>query len=168
MEQKIIIDRYVSPLGDILIGDYQGQLCLCDWAESPHRAAVDRRIRQRLDVEMEEGKTKLTDRAAQELAEYFSQQRKVFDLPIMFCGTYFQCEVWDYLLSIPWGERINYGALARGIRRPRATRAVASAVGANAMAVIVPCHRVVPTSGDCGEYSGGRDVKRRLLELERP
>ena len=167
ISNKIVIDRFYSPLGEILLGDYQGRLCLCDWALSTHRIMVDRRIRQRLDAEIEKGRTELTIKAAVQLDGYFSQQRINFDLPLLFCGTFFQSEVWRYLMMVPYGTTKSYGDLSRDVRRPKAVRAVANAVGANALAIIVPCHRIVGVSGALGGYSGGTLVKRSLLLMEK-
>lgn len=81
-------------------------------------------------------------------------------------GTDFQLAVWTALCAIPAGRTISYGALAARIGCPGAARAVGSACGANPVAVLIPCHRVIAGDGSLGGYSGGLDVKRRLLELE--
>lgn len=81
-------------------------------------------------------------------------------------GTVFQREVWDALLAIPQGEVCTYGDIARVINRPKAARAVGSAVGENPVSLIVPCHRVVQQSGAIGHYGWGSDIKRHLLLAE--
>lgn len=167
MSSKIIIDRYPSPCGELVLGDCQGQLCLCDWALASHRTAIDRRISRWTGLQLEEGRTELTIETAGQLDEYFSKQCEMFSLPLLLCGTEFQREVWRYLLTIPYGETISYLDLAGEVRRPEAVRAVANAVGANALAVIVPCHRIVAASGALGGYSGGAEAKRNLLLLEK-
>ena len=88
-------------------------------------------------------------------------------LPLHVAGTDFQLEVWRALLAIPFGGTTSYGALAAKLSRPKACRAVGSAVGFNPVAVIIPCHRVLPVSGGLGGYRWGEERKRRLLDEER-
>ena len=102
-----------------------------------------------------------------QLGEYHAGVRRSFDLPLAFEGTEFQCSVWRALCEIPYGETWSYGQVAQRIARPRAVRAVGLANGANRIAIIVPCHRVVNTGGALGGYSSGLERKRYLLELER-
>jgi methylated-DNA-[protein]-cysteine S-methyltransferase len=105
--------------------------------------------------------------AIEQILEYLAGTREVFDLPLDLRGTPFQCEVWNALLAIPYGESRSYREVADAIGQPKALRAVGSASGANPVALIVPCHRVVATGGKLGGYAGGRDLKAHLLELER-
>ena len=81
-------------------------------------------------------------------------------------GTDFQRQVWRELLEIPTGQRVGYGTIASRIGRPTASRAVGSAVGANPISLLIPCHRVVPASGGIGNYRWNPDRKRALLEME--
>jgi AraC family transcriptional regulator of adaptative response/methylated-DNA-[protein]-cysteine methyltransferase len=93
--------------------------------------------------------------------------RKLDDaLSLDLQGTEFQREVWDQLLAIPAGKTRTYLDVAQAINRPKATRAVAQACGANPVAVVVPCHRVVMSDGSIGGYSGLPGVKKALLEAE--
>lgn len=112
------------------------------------------------------GKSKL-HAAARQLDEYFAGKRQQFDLPLRPSGTPFQLEVWGALLAIPYGETVSYADIARQIRRPRAVRAVGAANGANPLAIIVPCHRVIGSHGDLVGYGGGLPAKRWLLAHER-
>lgn len=105
--------------------------------------------------------------AARQLDEYFAGKRQQFDLPLHPSGTPFQLEVWGALLAIPYGETVSYADIARRIRRPRAVRAVGAANGANPLAIIVPCHRVIGSHGDLVGYGGGLPAKRWLLAHER-
>lgn len=105
--------------------------------------------------------------AARELDEYFAGTRHRFDVPLRPSGTPFQLEVWGALLAIPYGETASYAEIARRIRRPRAVRAVGAANGANPLAIIVPCHRVIGSHGDLTGYGGGLPAKRWLLAHER-
>jgi len=101
-----------------------------------------------------------------QLAEYFAGERETFDLALDPAGTPFQQQVWAALRAIPYGTTTTYGALARGLGRPGAARAVGLANGANPLAVVVPCHRVVGADGSLTGFGGGLDRKRRLLDIE--
>lgn len=105
--------------------------------------------------------------AAHQLGEYFAGTRSQFDLPLHPSGTAFQLEVWGALLTIPYGETVSYKDIAQRIGRPRAVRAVGAANGANPLAIIVPCHRVIGSHGDLVGYGGGLPIKRWLLAHER-
>ena len=113
------------------------------------------------------GRTVMTERVAREVAEYFDGQRTVFSMPIETAGTDFQSGVWDALQTIPYGETWSYADLAARIGNEKAVRAVASANGANGLAIIIPCHRVIGSDGGLGGYAGGLDRKAKLLALER-
>lgn len=101
-----------------------------------------------------------------QLAEYFSGERRIFDLPLFVEGTPFQQKTWKVLLKIPYGKTINYAEEAKKLRQPEAVRAVGTANGKNPIPIIIPCHRVVPKSGGLGGYSGGAHRKNLLLKLE--
>lgn len=103
-----------------------------------------------------------------QLDEYFEGTRTDFDLDVALAGTPFQVEVWEQLRSIPYGETISYGELARRVHRPEAARAVGSANGQNPVAIVVPCHRVIGADGSLTGFGGGLEWKQRLLDLERP
>jgi len=102
-----------------------------------------------------------------QLREYFDGERTDFDLDLELDGTEFQLRVWNALRDIPYGETISYGELARRIDQPTAARGVGMANGANPIAVIVPCHRVIGADGSLTGYGGGMERKRLLLDLER-
>jgi len=106
------------------------------------------------------------EKARTQLAEYFSGERKDFDLPLKLSGTEFQVSVLEALLEIPYGETTSYGAIAKQIGRPKAVRAVGAANGRNPIPIIVPCHRVIGSSGDLTGFGGGLDTKEALLRLE--
>ena len=106
----------------------------------------------------------LKDTATQ-LEEYFAGERTGFTVPMELDGTPFQKDVWAELTRIPYGETISYGELARRVGRPKGPRAVGQANGKNPIPIIVPCHRVLASTG-IGGYGGGLTVKRALLALE--
>lgn len=101
-----------------------------------------------------------------QLAMYFAGELIEFDVPLRMEGTAFQRRVWSALVEIPYGETISYGQLATRIGQPTASRAVGLANGRNPVAIIVPCHRVIGSTGALVGYGGGLQRKRRLLELE--
>lgn len=101
-----------------------------------------------------------------ELDEYFAGKRREFSAPLAPVGTPFQTSVWDTLRRIPYGERVSYAKEALMLGRPSAVRAVANANGKNPISIIIPCHRVISSSGGIGGYSGGVWRKEFLLSLE--
>jgi methylated-DNA-[protein]-cysteine S-methyltransferase len=107
------------------------------------------------------------DCAEREFGEYFRGARTTFTVPLAEVGTAFQREVWAALRTIPFGEQRSYAWLAREIGRPRAVRAVGAANGRNLLSIIVPCHRVIGSSGALTGYAGGVGAKQWLLAHER-
>lgn len=104
--------------------------------------------------------------AKQQLNDYFSGKRKTFNLPVLLSGTPFQCQVWDAVNKIPFGQTTSYLKLSQALGNPAAIRAVGAAIGANPILIIIPCHRIIGTNGQLTGYAGGLDRKERLLELE--
>lgn len=104
--------------------------------------------------------------AKKQLTEYFAGVRQCFDLPLSQQGTAFQSTVWHELTNIEFGKTINYGQLANSIKNPKAVRAVGTANGANKIAIIVPCHRVIGSDKKLTGYAGGMGIKAKLLMLE--
>lgn len=110
--------------------------------------------------------TTLTNEAATQLMEYFAGKRRTFSLPLAPKGTPFQKEVWQALSSIPYGQTRSYADIAAQVGRPKAFRAVGMANNRNPIPIVIPCHRVVGSSGDMVGYAYGTKIKRYLLELE--
>lgn len=104
--------------------------------------------------------------ARQQLTEYFAGERKEFDLQLSLTGTEFQLLVLEELKRIPYGATTSYGDIAQRIGRPKAVRAVGAANGRNPIPIIVPCHRVIGSSGDLTGFGGGLGAKEALLRLE--
>jgi methylated-DNA-[protein]-cysteine S-methyltransferase len=111
------------------------------------------------------GPDPVLDSTRDQVEEFLTGGRKVFDLGLDMVGTEFQRQVWQALTEIPFGQIVTYGQLAQKLGRPKAFRAVGSANGANPISIIVPCHRVVSTTG-LGGYGGGLPIKRLLLGIE--
>lgn len=114
----------------------------------------------------EPGVDAVLEQAVEELTDYFAGRRQDFTLPRSPIGTAFQRSVWDELVTVPFGETVSYGELARRIGRPTAVRAVARANATNPVGIVVPCHRVIGSNGTLTGYAGGLDRKHWLLAHE--
>ncbi|HYL20051.1 MAG TPA: methylated-DNA--[protein]-cysteine S-methyltransferase [Burkholderiales bacterium] len=115
---------------------------------------------------IEDPRHPVLEQARRELTEYFAGERTQFDLPLAPSGTPFQRGVWRALEIIPSGTTTTYGELARSLGAPESIRAVGAAVGRNPISIIVPCHRVVGSTGSLTGYASGLERKRALLALE--
>src|SRR5215475_1207352 len=148
-----------SPIGLLTLVCADGALTGLHMDGERHRPPVER------FGERDESVPLLAE-AARQLRAYFAGRLTDFDLPIWLHGTPFQRRVWAALADVPYGETVSYGELAAQIGQPSAARAVGLANGRNPVAVIVPCHRVVGSTGSLVGYGGGLDRKRYLLRLE--
>ena len=117
------------------------------------------------DAEMAE--TPLLKEAKAQLDAYFAGKLRVFNLPLAPFGTEFQLKVWEALCTIPYGETITYGQLAEKIGNTNASRAVGMANSRNPLPVFIPCHRVIGAGGKLTGYTGGLDIKEKLLLIEK-
>jgi len=161
--ERIHTQPYHSPCGDLLLGSLGDDLCLCNWLDNE---ATTTRVAHTLQAQLADTPSATTREAARQLDEYFAGERQAFTMPTLFAGTDFQKRVWAELRKIPFGTTISYGQLARRMGCPKAVRAVAKANGANAMSIIVPCHRVVGSNGKLTGYAGGLAAKAYLLRRE--
>jgi methylated-DNA-[protein]-cysteine S-methyltransferase len=148
---KNYLDYYDSPLGLIEIRATAEAVTYLEFVEEAQEAG-------QAGV--------MTERAKQQLADYFAGKRREFDLPLAFEGTDFQKLVWQQLLTIPYGQMISYQDLAKEIGKPDAVRAVGAANGQNPIAIIAPCHRVIGSDGHLTGYGGGLWRKEWLLKHE--
>lgn len=162
----IIIKYFKTAYGELILGSYLDQLCLCDWRYRKMRESLDKRIKSNLKAEFVEGESTVISSAIEQLNEYFAGNRKSFDLPLLLVGTEFQKAVWQELLKVAYGTTESYLGLAQKMDNPKAVRAIASANGANAVAIIIPCHRIIGSNGELVGYAGGLSAKKKLLELE--
>ncbi len=148
-----------SPVGDLaLTGRSDGSLAGC-WFTAGPKVVIDRTVGLERDDDAFEA-------VAAQLGEYFTGERRQFDLDLSPDGTDFQRRVWDRLRAIPYGETRSYGQIAAEVDSPGASRAVGLANGRNPISIIVPCHRVIGADGSLTGYGGGMDNKRHLLDLE--
>jgi len=127
---------------------------------------LDGRISRGLNAEFIESDAPLLCETKRQLDEFFRSERKQFELPLLMVGSDFQKRVWKELLKVAYGDTASYLVLAERMGNKNAVRAVASANGANAIAIIVPCHRVLGSNGELVGYAGGLKVKEKLLALE--
>lgn len=144
------VTTFVSPIGKLFIKEEDGFITgVSFWGR-------------------EQGESSETsENAARQLSEYFSGRRKTFDLPLRVTGSEFSKKVWAALTRIPYGQTLSYKQVAENIGAPKACRAVGRANNVNPIAIIIPCHRVIGSSGDLTGYAGGIDKKQFLLDLER-
>jgi methylated-DNA-[protein]-cysteine S-methyltransferase len=150
--------RYLAtPVGDLLLAGDEDGLSLIGFPKGKmrHDPEADWIFNEKPFVD-----------ACRQLEEYFAGTRKEFDLPLHLSGSDFQVQVLKELQQIPYGETTSYGEIARRIGRPKAMRAVGAANGRNPIPIIIPCHRVIGSSGDLTGFGGGLDTKEALLRLE--
>jgi len=165
---EILFQYYKTPFGELVLGSLDDQLCICDWRFRKMRNSIDARICKILKANMKEGFSVVMERAIFQLEEYFSGFRKTFDLPLVLAGTDFQKRVWNALPDVEYGQTSSYLELSEKLGDKNAVRAIASANGANAISIIVPCHRIIGTSGELVGYAGGLPAKEKLLNFENP
>ncbi len=150
----------------MVLGAVGGELCLCGWTARPQAARDKRRLEKLLNAEFKEESTPLLERTKAELDEYFAGRRKTFDIPLHPVGTPFQMQVWSALAEIPYGQTRTYREIAQRVGNPRGVRAVAQAIGANGIAILIPCHRVIGSDRSLTGFAGGLEAKRILLQTE--
>lgn len=153
-----------SPIGKLTLGATKKGLCSLKFGEvkTTTSAALNDAPK-----DAEQNAAQILQEATSQLSEYFAGKRKDFDLPFdIQTGTEFQKDVWEALQTIPYGTTCSYKDVAKKIGREKACRAVGGANNKNPIAIIIPCHRVVGSSGKLVGFAGGLDIKKALLELE--
>lgn len=149
-----------SPVGKLkLIASDEGLVAIL-WQ-------LDRPSRTRLGELVEDNQHPVLLKAERQLGEYFAGKRNEFDISLDMRGTPFQKNVWEALLAIPFGETRSYRQIAKQLGNPNATRAVGAANGRNPLPIIVPCHRVIGSTGSLTGFGGGLETKAHLLDLEK-
>jgi len=163
---NVKIQYHKTPIGELIIGSYDNKLCLCDWRYRKMRDSIDTRIKKGLNAEFVDETSTVIQNTIGELEEYFNDKRSSFSIPLLLVGTDFQKLVWDVLLTIPFGQTESYISLSKKLKNEKAIRAVGTANGANAISILVPCHRIIGSNGDLVGYAGGLAAKKKLLTLE--
>ena len=148
-----------SPVGELTLVARDGKLNAILWE-------VERANRVRLGELIEADDSPVLLETERQLQEYFTGKRNHFELELDFTGTDFQKQVWQALLTIPFGETRSYSQIAQQIGNPKAVRAVGAANGRNPISIIAPCHRVIGASGGLTGFAGGLAAKQYLLTLE--
>ncbi|TXC76129.1 methylated-DNA--[protein]-cysteine S-methyltransferase [Luteibaculum oceani] len=166
MPSSITTTFYTTPFGELFIGSYQGKICLCDWKHRKQRNVIDKRIARGLGADFKSGEDSVIKKTIAELEQYFAGEKLNFDIPLWLVGTSFQQSIWIELQKIPYGETLSYKQLASNIASDNSVRAVAAANGANAVSILIPCHRVIGSNGNLMGYAGGLKAKKGLLTLE--
>jgi len=164
--QVVFAEWIDTPLGAMLAIADESKILLLEFNDRRGLELEIKRLRDRLNTTIIPGRSAPIDQLDEELQSYFAGTLFEFQTPIVLAGTPFQQEVWRELRRIPYGKTRSYAQQAEAIGRPEAIRAVARANGANQLAIVVPCHRVIASDGQLAGYAGGLARKRRLLELE--
>lgn len=148
-----------SPVGTLkLVASGVGLVAVLWQGDQPARVPLDTQAEENLDP--------ILLQTERQLEEYFARKRTAFSVPLDARGTEFQKQVWRALQTIPFGETRSYGEIARQVGNPAAGRAVGAANGRNPISIVVPCHRVIGTSGKLTGFAGGLEAKNFLLDLE--
>ncbi|HET9540947.1 MAG TPA: methylated-DNA--[protein]-cysteine S-methyltransferase [Candidatus Limnocylindria bacterium] len=163
---SVVMTMLRSPLGSLLAGATDDGICLLEFTDRPMLPTQLDVLARRLQRPVVAGWHPWLVRLQEQLDDYFGGRREAFDLPLVAPGTPFQERVWATLRRIPAGGTLSYEALAKTAGRPGAQRAAGTANGANRIAVVIPCHRVVRKSGEVGNYGGGSWRKAWLLDHE--
>ena len=167
-DQKVLKASWLdTPLGPMLAVADEEALYLLEFVDRRGLEMEIERLRKKAKLPIVPGLTAPIRQIEKELAEYFEGKRKEFKTPLFQIGSPFQKRVWEELRKIPHGETRSYAELAAAIGNPSAFRAVAQANGANPIAIVVPCHRVINTGGALGGYGGGISRKEWLLNHEK-
>jgi AraC family transcriptional regulator of adaptative response/methylated-DNA-[protein]-cysteine methyltransferase len=156
-----------TPLGPMLAISDEKSLCLLEFTDRRGLVRELERLHLTIKAPLVSGKPTPIHSIEKELNAYFEGTSQDFKTPIQLMGTPFQQEVWKVLMRVPYGETRSYGAQAESLGRPSAARAVANANGANQVAIVIPCHRIINTDGGLGGYAGGLHRKQWLIDHER-
>jgi AraC family transcriptional regulator of adaptative response/methylated-DNA-[protein]-cysteine methyltransferase len=158
------LDTRLGPM--IAIAD-EDALYLLEFVDRRGLEREVERLRQKMKAAIVPGSTQAIRSIEKELNLYFEGKLTEFKTPLFFLGSSFQKQVWDELKKIPYGKSRSYSDIAKSIGKPSAFRAVARANGANQIAIVIPCHRVINTNGDLGGYGGGLTRKKWLINHEK-
>ncbi len=167
MNTEVIVCRNLwSPVGDMIAGASPQGICFLEWHSRGGVEKIRERVEKRYRLTVVEGNHPHLETLARELGDYFEGTLARFTVAVHLEGTPFERQVWETLLTIPYGETRSYGDVAETIGKPKAFRATGRANGANYISIVVPCHRVIESSGKLRGYGGGLWRKKYLLELE--
>ena len=163
----VLLTWLTSPLGPLVAGATSAGVCLLEFSDRRMLETQFKTVRRLFAEPVVPGTNQHLEQLNDELAGYFAGTLTRFTVPLTYPGTPFQQQVWEQLLTIPYGQTRSYEQLAAAVGRPKAVRAVGTANGANRIAIVIPCHRVINKDGQLGGYGGGLRRKEFLLNLER-
>lgn len=166
-QQTLLIHRFTTPIGPMFVCASERGVCLLEFVDRRMLETEFSDLQRLLNARIIAGQNDHIRQAEKEIAEYFAGKRVRFTLALDTPGSEFQRRVWQALAEIPCGESTHYQALAETLNKPTAARAVAAANGANRIAIVIPCHRVIGKDGSMTGYGGGVARKRWLLEHEK-
>ena len=166
MAGKIVYSNIQSPIGDMIAGKTDKGNCFLEWHEREGVERILNRVEKRYNKTLEIGISEHLVHLQNELNSYFEGILTDFKTDIDVNGTKFENTVWNKLLQIPYGETRSYGEIASELGKPGASRAVGRANGSNYLSIVIPCHRVIESSGKLKGYGGGLWRKKYLLDLE--
>ncbi len=146
----------------------QRGICLLEFVDRRALETEFSDLQRRFDASIIAGENAHTRQAQQEITEYFAGRRQSFEVALDTPGSEFQRAVWRHLQYVSFGETTHYQSIAMDIGKPTATRAVAAANGANRVAIIIPCHRIIGKDGSMTGYGGGVARKNGLLTMRQP
>ncbi|MCC6641326.1 MAG: methylated-DNA--[protein]-cysteine S-methyltransferase [Deltaproteobacteria bacterium] len=164
--ESVFVASFESPIGPLRIASTERGVAFLELPSASGRGLAGWLQRLGLQREVRSGYAP-NRHAIEQVLEYLAGKRLAFELPLDLRGTEFQLAVWQALVAIPYGETRTYGGVARAAGRPLALRATGAANGMNPVPIIVPCHRCIAAGERLGGYAGGRELKARLLALER-
>ena len=166
-QQTLLIHRFTTPIGPMFVCASERGVCLLEFVDRRMLETEFSDLQRLLNARIIAGQNEHIRQAENAIAEYFAGKRLRFTLALDTPGSEFQRRVWQALAEIPCGESTHYQALAETLNKPTAARAVAAANGANRIAIVIPCHRVIGKDGSMTGYGGGVARKRWLLEHEK-
>lgn len=165
--QVILIHRFTTPLGPMFVCATERGVCLLEFVDRRMLETEFSDVQRLLKARIMAGENRHTRQMEAEMGEYFAGTRQQFDVTLDMPGSEFQRTVWEALQAVPFGETSHYQALAKQIDKPAAVRAVAGANGANRVAIVIPCHRIIGKDGSLTGYGGGIARKAWLIAHEK-
>ena len=154
----MIFTEFTSPFGTTLAAEHEGQLCHLWFPSQKHEPDYSQW--------QQDDSAPVFIELQKQLQEYATGKKTEFNLPLSPQGTPFQKSVWQALQKIHYGQHSAYGTLAKQLGKPKASRAIGAAVGKNPIGIIIPCHRVLGSTGALTGFAAGLDMKTKLLEIE--
>lgn len=167
MSTEIEITEIKTRLGEFIVGTINNTCCIFDFKYRKSIKSMLEKKKKQYNAVFKENKNALHGQIEEEINLYLDGDLTKFTIPLDIKGTDFQKKVWNKLLEIPYGETISYKELAKRVGNESAMRAVGGANGANNIAIIIPCHRVIRADGELQGYGGGLSNKKKLLQLEK-